>query len=70
MRVSNEDRSPLRIHGRDAARTSIGFAEAVSNDSWFLRKERNKSRDSFAIPANIGAPLANPSCEKARLPLG
>jgi hypothetical protein len=32
-------------------------------------KREKKSRYSFATPANIGAPLANPSCEKARLPL-
>jgi hypothetical protein len=33
IRVSNEDRSPVRIHGGDAAPTPTGFAEIVSDDS-------------------------------------
>jgi hypothetical protein len=32
MRVGNEDRSPLRVYGRDAAPTPTGFAEIVSDD--------------------------------------
>jgi len=31
MRVSNEDRSPARIHGCDTAPTPTGFAEIVSD---------------------------------------
>src|SRR5262249_49146549 len=32
MRVSNPDRSPVRIHSRDTAPTPTGFAEIVSDD--------------------------------------
>jgi hypothetical protein len=32
MRVSNEDRSPARIHGCHATPTPTGFAEIVSDD--------------------------------------
>jgi pSer/pThr/pTyr-binding forkhead associated (FHA) protein len=32
MRVRNEDRSPVGIHGSDAAPTPTGFAEIVSDD--------------------------------------
>jgi hypothetical protein len=32
MRLSNPDRSPLRIHGCDTAPTPTGFAEIVSDD--------------------------------------
>jgi hypothetical protein len=32
MRVSNEDCSPARVHGCDAAPTPTGFAEIVSDD--------------------------------------
>jgi hypothetical protein len=31
MRISNEDRSPARIHGCDAAPTPTGFAEIVGD---------------------------------------
>jgi len=31
MRVSNEDRSPLRVHSSDAAPTPTGFAEIVGD---------------------------------------
>jgi hypothetical protein len=31
MRVSNEDRSPARVHSCDTAPTETGFAEIVSD---------------------------------------
>jgi hypothetical protein len=32
MRISNKDRSPERVHSRDAAPTPTGFAEIVFTD--------------------------------------
>jgi hypothetical protein len=38
MCVSNEDRSPARVHSCDAAPTPTGFAEIVSDDSQYFTR--------------------------------
>jgi hypothetical protein len=40
MRVSNPDRSPLAIHGSNAAPTPTGFAEIVTDDFPVCHKRR------------------------------
>jgi hypothetical protein len=47
MRVSNEDRSPARIHGGEAAPTPTGFAEIVGD---YLPLLHAMDCASFALP--------------------
>jgi hypothetical protein len=54
MRVRDKDRSPVGIHGCDAAPTPSGFAQIVSDDSSILQlrlhaRARGMRRNLFVL---------------------
>ena len=51
MRVRNKDRSPVGVHGCDAAPTPTGFAEIVSDDFPILHAS-DDAEDSADCGAN------------------
>jgi hypothetical protein len=55
MRVRNEDRSPARVHSRDAAPAPTGFAEIVS--------------DNFPVPFQSFGPDKMPEGTLYEIPL-